>query len=151
MAHARGNARIDEMTVAEWVAAYERLWRTAGTERVGELFAEDATYQMHPFLEPHRGIASIRALWEAEREGADEPFEMSWSIVAIDGARAVVRVEVRYGAPRDRHFRDLWILDFGPDGKCRVFEEWPMSAERIAADVSGEHAPGGAGSGWTQP
>jgi hypothetical protein len=133
----RLDAMIDESKVKAWVDGYERIWRTAGTEQIAELFTNDATYQMHPFLEPHRGLEAIRVLWDAERASHDEEFEMRSSVVAVDGPRAVVRVEVRYGPPRPRHFRDLWILDFAPDGKCQAFEEWPMSAERIAVDIAG--------------
>ena len=35
--------------VAAWVAAYERAWRSAGTEALTELFTTDATYQQGPF------------------------------------------------------------------------------------------------------
>jgi hypothetical protein len=109
------------------VAAYEQAWRTGGTERVGDLFADDATYHMAPFAEPHRGIDAIRVLWDAERSGPDESFEMTYDIVAVDHPRAVVRLEVRYGHPHPQIFRDLWILEFDGEGQCRAFEEWPFS------------------------
>ena len=35
--------------VAAWVAAYERAWRSTGTEALTELFTTDATYQQGPF------------------------------------------------------------------------------------------------------
>jgi hypothetical protein len=123
---------IDESTVRAWVAAYEGAWRTAGTEQLDGLFTTDATYRMAPFQEPHRGLDAIRVLWDAERAGPDEEFEMDLDIVAVDDPRAVVRVEVRYGPPRPQRFRDLWILEFAPDGRCRAFEEWPFTPERPA-------------------
>lgn len=109
-----------------WVAAYERAWRTAGTEPLRGLFGEDATYRMSPFEEPARGHAAIAELWEREREGPGEPFAMEHEIVAVDGDTAVVRVEVRYGGRERLRYRDLWIVRFGPDGRCREFEEWPF-------------------------
>jgi hypothetical protein len=60
---------VDRASVDAWVAAYERAWRTAGTELLGELFSEDATYRMSPYKEPARGLAAIGALWERERVG----------------------------------------------------------------------------------
>jgi len=106
------------------VGAYERAWRTAGTEALGELFAEDATYRMSPYEEPARGLREIGALWEREREGPDEAFEMEGEVVAAERDVAVVRVEVAYG--RGSEYRDLWVLRFAPDGRCREFEEWPF-------------------------
>ena len=123
---------IDESTVRAWIAAYGGAWRTAGTEQLDGLFTTDATYRMAPFQEPHRGLDAIRVLWDAERAGPDEEFEMDFDIVAVDDPRAVVRVEVRYGPPRPQHFRDLWVLEFAQDGRCRAFEEWPFTSERPA-------------------
>jgi hypothetical protein len=50
---------------------------------------------------------------------------MRHEIVAAEGETAVVRVEVEYGEPRPAEYRDLWIVEFGGDGRCRTFEEWP--------------------------
>jgi ketosteroid isomerase-like protein len=112
--------------VEAWVAAYERAWRTAGTELLRELFSEDAVYRMSPYEDPATGLAEIAGLWEREREGPDEPFEIGREVVAVDGDTAVVRVEVQYGGPDRLQYRDLWIIRFAADGRCREFEEWPF-------------------------
>jgi len=116
--------------VEEWIAAYERAWRTAGTEPLRELFAEDAIYSMGPYEEPAVGLTAIAELWERERVSPDEEFEMSREIVAVEGDTAVIRIEVQYGSPQQLEYRDLWIVHFDPDGRCRAFEEWPFWPER---------------------
>ena len=121
---------LSHRQVDDWIAAYERAWRTAGTEPLGELFAEDATYSMGPYEEPVVGLAAIAELWERERVGSDEAFEMSHETVAVESDTAVVRVEVHYGSPQNLQYRDLWIVRFAPDGRCREFEEWPFWPER---------------------
>ncbi len=115
---------MDREQASTWVAAYERAWRTAGTEGLGEIFAADATYLQGPYEEPVRGLAAIAAMWEAGRDGPDEVFDLSSSIVAVDGETAVARVEVRYGRPVTQEYRDLWIMSFTEDGRCQSFEEW---------------------------
>lgn len=92
---------------------------------MAELFSEDATYRMSPYAEVVHGVAAIGELWERERQGADEVFEMGCEVVAVDGDTAVVRIEVRYGEPQPADYRDLWIVELGADGRCRAFEEWP--------------------------
>ena len=67
-------------------------------------------------------------MWERERDGPDEEFELSSEVFAVDGDRAVVRVEVRYGEPA-REFRDIWLLRF-EDGACSEFEEWAFWPEK---------------------
>jgi SnoaL-like protein len=121
-----------------WVAAYERAWRTEGTDGLGELFAEGATYRMSPFAEPAIGLVEIAALWERERQGAEEEFTMEHGIVAVEADTAVVRVEVRYGAPGRARYRDLWVLRFAPDGRCTEFEEWPFWPDQPIVAKGGE-------------
>jgi hypothetical protein len=112
-----------------WVDAYESAWRTPGTDTLESLFTPDASYSMAPFEQPHRGLAAIRTLWDAERAGPDEAFSMQYEIVASEGDTGVVRVEVEYMRPENRIFRDLWIVTLDSDGRCTVFEEWPFSPE----------------------
>ena len=112
--------------LADWIARYERAWRTAGTESLETVFTEDATYRAAPFEEPLRGREAIAAFWEAERDGHDESFTMSWEQVAVDGHVGVARVEVQYGGPRASTYRDLWIVSLDADGRSSAFEEWPF-------------------------
>jgi ketosteroid isomerase-like protein len=112
--------------VEDWLAGYERAWRTPGTEQLSKLFAEDATYQLSPYEEPLAGLAAIAQMWEEEREGPDEVFAVSSAVVAVDGDTAVARVEVGYGDPLSREYRDMWVMRFSEDRRCVAFEEWPF-------------------------
>jgi hypothetical protein len=109
-----------------WLAAYERLWRTPGSGGLGEIFSEDASYSTAPFQEPIRGLAAIAEMWEAERLGPDEDFQLKREIVAVDGDTGVARIEVRYGPPREQLYRDLWVIVLGDGRRCTRFEEWPF-------------------------
>ena len=111
-----------------WLGRYERAWRTAGTQALAELFTEDAGYSQGPYRQPVRGISAIAEMWEAERVGPDEVFTMDSEVVAVDGDTGVARVEVRYGEPV-REYRDVWIMRFADDGRCRWFEEWPYAPD----------------------
>lgn len=116
--------------VARWVDGYERAWRTAGTDGLGDLFSPDASYLPSPWAAPVEGLAAISRFWEDERERPDEPFTMASEILAVDGATAVVRVSVDYDggqATPAQRWRDLWVVDFDPDGRCVAFEEWPFA------------------------
>lgn len=125
--------------MSAWVDAYERAWRTAGADPLAALFSADATYRMSPYEEPAVGRAEIAVLWERERKGPEEEFTMEYEVIAVEGGTAVVRLEVRYGGPTPLEYRDLWILRFAADGRCRAFEEWPFWPGQgiLARDVSG--------------
>jgi uncharacterized protein (TIGR02246 family) len=117
---------VDRKGLAEWIAGYERAWRSPGTDALAELFTEDASYSTAPYEEPHQGLDAIREMWEAERLGPDEEFEMSTEVVAVEGDTGVVRIEVRYGEPKGKEYRDLWIVRLDENGLCSHFEEWPF-------------------------
>jgi ketosteroid isomerase-like protein len=121
---------MDTGQVRAWVAAYERVWRSPGTERLAEVFTPDAVYQQGPYHQPVVGLAEIARMWDDTRDGPDEAFTMTSEVVAVDGDTAVVRAEVWYGDPVETEYRDLWVMRFAEDGRCRSYEEWPFSPDQ---------------------
>ncbi len=117
---------MDRNDFDRWIAAYERAWRTPGTDAVGDLFTEAATYSTAPFEPPHEGLEAIAKMWDAERDSPDEGFELRWELVAVEGDTGVARIEVRYPEKEAGLYRDLWVIRLDPDGRCRAFEEWPF-------------------------
>ncbi len=116
--------------VEQWVADYERAWRSPGTGQLSELFTPDVSYLPSPWERPLTGLDALAPFWDAEREGPDEEFVMSSEVVAVDDATAVVRLIVEYGGSRRSRWRDLWVLRFAGDGRCSSFEEWPFAPGR---------------------
>jgi hypothetical protein len=116
--------------IVAWVRQYERLWRTHGTAGLAEIFTPEATYLQAPFREPVVGLPAIERMWEDERDGPGEEFEMTSDVLAVEGDTAVVRVHVRYGPPTNQEWLDLWVIRYAEDGRCRAFEEWPFALER---------------------
>jgi hypothetical protein len=117
---------MDRATFASWVERYEEAWRSPGTGALAALFAENARYRTSPFEEPFEGIDAIAAMWERERQGPDEAFEMTFDLLAVEGEVGVARVRVEYGEPNPQLYLDLWVIRLGEDGRCTEFEEWPF-------------------------
>jgi len=123
-------ARMERAQVERWVARYEELWRSAGTDGLAEIFAPDATYLASPWASPLDGLTAIAELWESGRTGPDESFTMTSEVVAADAGVAVVRVAVDYGEPGHERWRDLWVIHFDDAGRCVAFEEWPFAPDQ---------------------
>jgi len=117
---------MERRDVDRWLRGYERAWRSPGTDALKAIFAPDVEYRHSPYERPLVGLEVLGRDWERQREGPDEVFELTWSIVAVEDNVAVVRLEVHYGRPVRQEYRDLWILEFAEDGRCRRFEEWPF-------------------------
>ena len=105
----------------QWVAGYERAWRDGDVSGVPRLFTEDARYRRSPYEESQVGHREIQAFWLDDDAAT---FSVVAEPVAVEGRDAVVRLEVRYGDPVVREYRDLWVLRFAPDGRVEDFEEW---------------------------
>jgi ketosteroid isomerase-like protein len=117
-------------TLEKWISDYETVWRSPGTDRLGELFADNASYLTSPWGQPIQGLEDLATFWDTERDGADEEFAMTSEVVAVDGDVGVARVEVRYG--NGDRWRDIWIVRFDAAGRCVHFEEWPIAPSRTA-------------------
>jgi hypothetical protein len=126
---------LDRAQLTDWLARYERAWRSPGTDVLAELFTEDASYSTAPYENPHRGLEEIAKMWEEERFGPDEVFEMTSDVLAVEGDTGVARVTVEYqeATHRERRlhrqqkeYRDLWVVRLNDSGLCSHFEEWPF-------------------------
>ena len=118
----------DRSAVNDWLARYERAWRSPGTAALDELFGDGVIYVASPWASPILGLESLRRFWDAARDGPDEGFRMTSEIVAVDGATAVVRVHVDYDD--GQRWRDLWVLTLDDQDRCERFEEWPFAPDR---------------------
>lgn len=117
---------MNRESVSVWLSNYESAWRGAGIETLAALFTEDATYLQGPYERPIIGLPAIGRMWDETRDGPDEVFAATTEVLAVDGDTAVVRADVRYGNPVTLEYRDVWIMRFAADGRCRAFEEWPF-------------------------
>lgn len=122
---------LDRDAVARWIDAYESVWREGRSHDLGRLFTEDASYRASPSAAPLRGLEAIRRWWDVETDPSDG-WRMTVEVLAVDGDVAVARLDVRYSAPAERRYLDLWILRFAPDGRCSAFEEWYWTPEFYA-------------------
>jgi ketosteroid isomerase-like protein len=118
----------DRATVQRWLDAYVRAWTTYDEADIADLWTDDAVWY-YPFGVRAIGRAAITAEWMAERHlftpgGYDARYEP----IAIDGGLVVTHGRTRFfdpatGAMRGE-FDNVWVLRFGPDGRCAEFHEW---------------------------
>ncbi|WP_431837589.1 nuclear transport factor 2 family protein [Cellulomonas sp. Y8] len=110
---------MERADVMGWVAAYERAWREDDAGSLGTLFTDGVRYLRSPYEPALEGLAAVQDFWPDPT-----PFTLDAQVVAVEGADAVVRAEVRYGGDEPQEYRDLWVLRFAADGRVEHFEEW---------------------------
>ena len=129
--------------VQAWLDAYVLAWHTWDPDAIADLWTEDSVW-VYPFGVRARGRAAITAEWLAERhmfEGG--AYEARYEPIAIDGDVVVTHGRTRFFEPEtDRTqvvYDNIWVLRFGPDGRCSEFHEWfagptePSEIARFAA------------------
>ena len=129
---------VEREAVAAWLARYIAAWASYDEAAIGDLFTQDAEYRYHPGDEPVAGRGAIVRSWVepgagTDESGRDEPgtYEASYEPFAVDGDRAVAIGWSRYWTDATRTverqvFDNCFVLEFGPDGRCRRFTEWFM-------------------------
>ena len=125
--------------VRAWVSEYERGWREYDLSAVERLFTADGRYASSPVEDALVGHEAIAGIW-LEEPGTE--FTMTAEPVAVEGNRAVVRVDVQYTAPRSRRYRELWVLRFAGDGRVEEFEEWTYRVDEESAGADDEGGQG---------
>jgi hypothetical protein len=112
----------DRNTVEEWLAGYLRAWTSNRPEDIEALFTPGAIYRPTPHSEGWRGRDGIVAGW-LERRDKPGTWSFEHSILAVDGDVAVVEGRTFYTEP-PLEYSNLWVLRFGPEGRCREYVEW---------------------------
>jgi len=129
--------------VQAWLDAYVHAWQSWDPEAIADLWTEDCVW-VYPFGVRARGRAAITAEWLAEQHlDADGGYDAHYEPIAIDGDVVVTHGRTRFFDPATGStqvvYDNLWVLRFGPDGRCSEFHEWfagptePSEIARFAA------------------
>lgn len=111
-----------EAAIRAWVEAYVAAWNSNEPEEIADLFAEEATYKLEPWIEPWRGREQILAGWLEHR---DEPgdTEFKWWPRARDGDLWILEAATHYKS-LGKDYCNLWLVRLDAEGRCTEFAEW---------------------------
>jgi ketosteroid isomerase-like protein len=123
-----GDYRPDRTMVRRWLEAYVRAWKSYDETEIADLWTEDAVWH-YPFGVRARGRDSITAEWLAERDAfMAGGYDADYEPIAIDEDVVVTHGRTRFSDPSTGalrgEFDNIWVLRFGPDGRCAEFHEW---------------------------
>ena len=113
--------------VQAWLDAYVLAWKSFDEATVADLWTEDAVWH-YPFQARATSRAEITAEWMRDAaEYPDQVFDAHYEPIAIDGDLVVAHGRtVFFGEAGDviTAYDNIWVLRFGPDGRCAEFHEW---------------------------
>ncbi len=106
----------------EWMDGYVLAWSSNDSDHIKALFTEEAVYDPQTAGGPWEGIDEIVARWQ-EIDDEEDNWEFEWLPVVETDEVAVVAGRTRYHEPQ-LSYRNLFIIQFAEDGRCRDFTEW---------------------------
>jgi uncharacterized protein (TIGR02246 family) len=123
-----GAVTPNRASVQAWLDAYVRAWASYEEAEIADLWTEDATW-VYPFGIRAQGRAEITAEWMSEADLFTEGgYDARYIPIAIDGDIAVAHGRTRFFDPGTGEvitdYDNIWVLRFGPDGRCAEFHEW---------------------------
>ena len=136
----------DRATVQRWLDAYVRAWRSYDETEIADLWTEDATW-MYPFGVRAQGRSAITAEWMAEKDAfAVSAYDAHYEPIAIDGDIVVTHGRTRFFDADTglvlTDYDNVWVLRFGPDGRCAEFHEWYAARPKHGGEGPDDEAAG---------
>ena len=113
-----------------WLEAYGRAWESRDSESAASLYADDATYQVTPFLEPIRNRASIREYW-ANVAATETKIQFEFEILAVqkDFGLAHWRASLVRVASKKMELDGIFLVSLDASRRCRELREWWQKRE----------------------
>jgi hypothetical protein len=111
---------------ASWLDAYGRAWTSRDPRAAADLFAEDGTYQVTPFLEPMCGRQSIFEYWTNVAQ-TEQDIQFRYEILAVTPERGITRwwaSFVRVPPGLQTKLDGIFLISLDENGHCHSLREW---------------------------
>lgn len=119
-------------TFKAWLEAYGRAWMGRDAPAAAELYAEDGTYQVTPFVEPMRGRAAILEYW-SHVAATQRDIQFGYEALAATAEMGIARwwasfVIVPHGL--QTKLDGIFVIALDADDRCRSLREWWHKEQR---------------------
>jgi hypothetical protein len=109
-----------------WLEAYGRGWTGRSPQAVADLFAEDGTYQVTPFVEPMRGRSAIFEYWTHVAE-TERDIQFGYEVLAVTQEASIARWWASFLiVPEGLQTKldGIFLISLDGYGRCRSLTEW---------------------------
>jgi hypothetical protein len=111
---------------ASWLDAYGRAWTRRDPRAAADLFAEDGTYQVTPFVEPMRGRQSIFEYWTNVAQ-TEQNIQFGYEILSVTPEQGIARwwaSFVRVPPGLQTKLDGIFLISLDEHGRCHSLREW---------------------------
>lgn len=117
---------MDRASFESWLEKYGRAWEDRNAQAAADLFKEDGTYQVTPFVEPMRGRPAIFEYWTGVAQ-TQRDIQFGCEVLAVTAEAGIARwwasfVIVPQGL--QTKLDGIFVISLDDDGRCRSLREW---------------------------
>jgi hypothetical protein len=110
----------------DWLDAFGRAWESRNPQAAADLFTEDGTYQVTPFLELMRGKPAILEYWTNVAQ-TQQNIQFGCEILAITPEHGIAHwwasfVIIPPGL--NTKLDGIFLISLDENGCCRSLREW---------------------------
>jgi hypothetical protein len=119
-------------TFKAWLEAYGRAWVGRDARAAAELYAEDGTYQVTPFVEPMRGLGAIFEYW-SHVAATQRDIQFGYEVLAVTQEMGIARWSASFViVPQGFETRldGIFVIALDAGGRCRSLREWWHKEQR---------------------
>ena len=117
---------MESTTFNSWLQAYGTAWSHRNPQAAADLFTEDGTYQVTPFVEPMRGRSAIFDYWTHVAE-TERDIQFGYEVLAVTQEAGVARWWASFLiVPQGLQTKldGIFLISLDADGRCRSLREW---------------------------
>lgn len=117
---------MNESAFTQWLDAYGRAWESRDARAAAELYADDGTYQVTPFLDPLRGRRAILDYW-TEVARTEKEISFRYEVLAITEQYGIARWQasfIRIPPGLATKLDGVFVISLNAQGKCSSLREW---------------------------
>jgi hypothetical protein len=117
---------MDRPSFESWLEAYGRAWRDRNPQAAANLFIEDGTYQVKPFVEAMCGRPAILEYW-SQVARTQQDIQFGYEVLAVTAEVGIARWWASFViVPPGLQTRldGIFLISLDADGRCISLREW---------------------------
>ncbi len=117
---------MDRTSFESWLEAYGRAWRDRNPQAAANLFTEDGTYRVTPFVEAMRGRPAIFEYWSHVAQ-TEQEIQFGYEVLAVTAEVGIAQWWASFViVPPGLQTRldGIFLISLDADGHCMSLREW---------------------------
>jgi hypothetical protein len=117
---------MERSSFESWLEKYGSAWRSRNPQAAADLFSDDGTYQVTPFVEPMRGRTAIFEYWSRVAE-TERDIQFGYEVLALTSEAGIARWWASFLiVPQGLQTKldGVFLISLDADGRCKSLREW---------------------------